>query len=57
MVDHADPRPTHDQPASDLGGPSDPSYFQRQSQAVDEEGVIDEWANESSARHNQCGST
>jgi hypothetical protein len=43
--------------AGDLRVPGSPLHGQRQSQAVDEEGVIVGWANESSARHNQCGST
>ena len=40
-VEHADPKQRHEQAASELGGPGTPSYGQRQSRAVDEEGVIE----------------
>jgi hypothetical protein len=37
MVEHVDPRPMHEQAASDLGRARDPH---RTGQALDEEGVI-----------------
>jgi hypothetical protein len=55
-VEHADPKLRHEQAAGELGGPGTPSHSQRQSQAVVEEGMMEGWENESSARHNQCGS-
>jgi hypothetical protein len=36
----------YEQAAADLEGPGISSHGQRQGQAVDEEGVIGEWANE-----------
>lgn len=39
-----DPRSTHEQAASDLGGLGTPSHGQRHSQVVDEEGVVEGWA-------------
>jgi hypothetical protein len=38
-VEHADLKLTHEQAASELGGPSTPSHGHRLSQAVDEAGV------------------
>jgi hypothetical protein len=42
MVEHADLKLRHEQAAGELGGPGAPSNGQRQSRAVDEEGVIEE---------------
>ena len=39
-VEHADLRLRHEQVASELGGPSTPSYGQRQSRPAGEEDVI-----------------
>jgi hypothetical protein len=55
-VEYAGPKLRHEQAASELGGPGTPSHGQRQSRAIDEEGVIEGWVNDSSARHNRCGS-
>jgi hypothetical protein len=55
-VKHADPKLRYEQAVSELEGPGAPSHGQRQSQTVDEEGVIEEWVSESSSPHNQCGS-
>jgi hypothetical protein len=41
-VEHADLKLRHEQAAGELGGLGDPSNGQRQSRAVDEEGVIEE---------------
>jgi hypothetical protein len=50
------PRLRHEQAASELGGLGTLSRDQRQSRAVDEEGVIEGWVKDSSALHNRCGS-
>jgi hypothetical protein len=55
-VEYADPKLRHEQAAGELGGPGTPSQGQHQSRAVDEEGVIEGWVNESSAQHGRCGS-
>ena len=44
-VEHADPKLRHEQPAGELGEPGTPSHSQRQSRAIDEEGVIEGWVN------------
>lgn len=50
MVEYAIQGQRMRQAASDLEGPGTPSHGQRHSQVVDEEGVIEEWVNESSVR-------
>ena len=55
MVEHADLKLRHEQLAGELGELGTPLHGQRQSRAVDEEGVIEGWVNNSSAGHNQCG--
>jgi hypothetical protein len=47
----ADPKLRHEQAAGEPGGPGTSSHGQRQSPAVDEEGVVEGWMKESSARH------
>jgi hypothetical protein len=47
----ADPKLRHGQATGELGGPGTSSHGQRQSRAVDEEGMVEGWVNESSARH------
>jgi hypothetical protein len=39
-LEHADLKLRHEQPAGELGRPDTPSHGQRQSQAVNEEGVM-----------------
>jgi hypothetical protein len=45
-VEHADPKLRPEQAAGELGGPGTPLHGQRQSRAVDEEGVMEGWVNE-----------
>jgi hypothetical protein len=53
-VQYAGPRLRHGHAASEFGGPGTLSRGQRQSRAIDEEGVIEGWVSDSSARHNRC---
>jgi hypothetical protein len=55
-VEHADLKLRHEQAAGELGGPGTSSYGQRQGRAVNEEGVVEGWVNESSIQYSQCGS-
>jgi hypothetical protein len=53
-VQYAGRRLRHGHAASEFGGLGTLLCGQRQIRAVDEEGVIEEWVSDSSARHNRC---
>ncbi len=50
MDEYRIPRLANKQPASDLGGPGTQSNGPRQSQAIEEEVMIEGWSTESSDR-------